>query len=337
LDGYVWQKHIIDREYKKAKPEGCDFDRFLAHVAGQDVERLKSLCCVIGYLLHSYKSNNSNKAIIFNDEVISEHPNGGSGKGIICNAIGKMKRMVTIDGKMFDTQKSFPYQTVSADTQLLVFDDVKRNFPFENLFSLVTEGITLEKKNKDAIKLPVSKSPKIAITTNYTISGEGGSFQRRKHEIELSSYFNENHTPEDEFGHMLFDDWDSVEWSKFDNFMIYCVMLYLENGLVKYEFKNLATRKLIGSTSFEFYNWMEDEKLPVNIRVNKTEIYEKFFAEYDDQRKFCSKKRFSNWLDMYGKHKGYTITKGKSNGIRYTIYSDGTEAIPEDDSQGSMF
>jgi len=41
------------------------------------------------------------------------------------------------------------------------------------LFSVVTEGLTLEKKNKDAIKIPFSKSPKIAITTNYAIKGSG--------------------------------------------------------------------------------------------------------------------------------------------------------------------
>jgi len=322
LDGYVWEKHIIDREYKKADPTECDFEKFIVYIAGENMNRFKSLCSVIGYLLHSFKSNSTNKAVIFNDEIISENPNGGSGKGILCNSISKMKRVATIDGKLFDTQKSFPYQTVSADTQVLVFDDVKRNFPFENLFSLVTEGITLEKKNKDAIKLPVTKSPKIVITTNYTIIGDGGSFDRRKFEVELSSFFNSKNTPEDVFGHMLYDDWDISEWSRFDNFMIECVMLYLKSGLIPYEFHNLETRKFINSTSFEFYEWIEDEKLPVNVHVNKNDIYDRFFAEYEDQKKYCTKKKFSKWLDTYGIFKGYEILKSKSNGVRYTIYKD---------------
>ena len=49
--------------------------------------------------------------------------------------------------KAFDFSKSFAYQLVSADTQILCFDDVKKYFDFERLFSVVTEGLTLEKKN----------------------------------------------------------------------------------------------------------------------------------------------------------------------------------------------
>ena len=100
-----------------------------------------------------------------------------------------------IDGKAFNFEKSFPYQTVSTDTQLLCFDDVKKHFDFERLFSVVTEGLTLEKKNKDAIKIPFSKSPKIAITTNYAIKGKGSSFERRKWELEFKQFYTKDFTP----------------------------------------------------------------------------------------------------------------------------------------------
>ena len=281
--------------------------------------------------MHSYKTNSNNKAIIFNDETISESPNGGSGKGIIMNAINKVKRVAVIDGKQFDFNKSFPYQTVSADTQVLVFDDVKRNFAFENLFSLVTEGITLEKKNKDAIKLPVTRSPKILITTNYTIGGTGGSFERRKFEVELSSFFSEKHTPFDEFGSMLFDDWDELEWARFDNFMILCVQAYLMYGLTEYKCKNLEVRKLINSTSMEFYDWIEDEKLPVNDNIEKKYYFERFLGEHPEYSKTCNNKRFGRWMDTYASYKGYEIVKSRSNGIRYTLYKDGTKEIPTAD------
>ena len=110
-----------------------------------------------------------------------------------------MKKTDFIDGKQFDFKKNLAYQTLNADTQILVFDDVEKNFNFESLFSIITEGITIEKKNKDAIKIPVQRSPKIVITTNYTIGGVGGSFDRRKFEVEFSSYFNAIYTPELEF------------------------------------------------------------------------------------------------------------------------------------------
>jgi hypothetical protein len=55
----------------------------------------------------------------------------------------------------------FPYQTVSSDCQVLAFDDVRKNFNFESLFSIITEGLTIEYKGRDAIKLPVKDSPKV--------------------------------------------------------------------------------------------------------------------------------------------------------------------------------
>ena len=145
----------------------------------------KSLPLPIGFLMHGHKNLSYCPAVILNDEVISDNPEGGTGKGIFMNALSHMKKLVTIDGKAFAFEKSFAYQLVSVDTQILCFDDVKKYFNFERLFSVVTEGLTLEKKNKDAIKIPFNKSPKIAITTNYAIKGTGNSFQRRQWELEL--------------------------------------------------------------------------------------------------------------------------------------------------------
>jgi hypothetical protein len=51
---------------------------------------------------------------------------------------------VTIDGKGFSFQKAFTYQRVSADTQIMTFQDIEKNFNFEKLFSVVTDGITVE-------------------------------------------------------------------------------------------------------------------------------------------------------------------------------------------------
>ena len=124
------------------------------------------------------------------------------------NGIAQLKRIAVIDGKTFSFDKSFPYQTVSADTQIIVFDDVKKNFEFERLFSVITEGITLEKKNKDAIKIPVDRSPKVCISSNYPITGEGSSFERRKFEIEFKQHYTTTKTPLDDFGKLLFDEWD---------------------------------------------------------------------------------------------------------------------------------
>jgi len=320
LDYYVWKKHIINRDFDETTFENCEFKRFVQLISGQDEKRFISFISVIGYLLHSYKTSANNRAVILNDEVISENPNGGSGKGIFCSALSKMKRVDILDGKIFDTNKSFAYQTVGADSQILVFDDVRKNFGFENLFSLITEGITIEKKNKDAIHIPVSRSPKIVITTNYTIGGVGGSHERRKYEIELSSHFGANHTPFDEFNKMLFDDWNSKEWLMFDNFMIWCIQEYLDLGLVAYNHQNLKTRKYIKETSFEFKEWVEDENLPKGVRLDKSELFVRFTEEYQDYKKWLTRKRFSIWLEVRAEYDDLEITKGSSNGTKWIQY-----------------
>lgn len=40
--------------------------------------------------------------------------------------MGHLKKVQSLDGKLFDFQNKFPYQNVSTDCQILVFDDVKK-------------------------------------------------------------------------------------------------------------------------------------------------------------------------------------------------------------------
>lgn len=316
LEGFVWENQIIKRDFIDSDHHDSMFRKFVWLISGQDVGRYNTFKSIIGYLLHSYKTSANNKAIILNDETVSDVPNGGSGKGILINAIGHMKRTSVIDGKTFDPNKSFAYQTVSSDCQVLAYDDVKRNFDFERLFSQITEGLTIEYKNQGAIKLPVKDSPKILITTNYAIKTNGGSFQRRVFEVELSGYFNANHTPIDEFGCMLFDGWDEKEWSRYDKYMINCLQYYLENGLVEYETVNLALRKFVNDTCQEFFEFVTDGNLPVNERIIKPEIYQKFKDENEDM-KFINRRLFGKWIRAYATFKGYEYIDNNSNGARW--------------------
>jgi hypothetical protein len=331
LERHIWRDQVIKRDFVEADHHESMFRSFVWFIAGQETERYNTMKSIIGYLLHSHKTSADNKAIILNDETISDHPNGGSGKGILTNAIGQMKKVSTIDGKNFDFNKSFPYQTVSTDCQVLAFDDVKKNFNFESLFSLITEGITIEYKGKDAVKLPVSESPKVLISTNYTLKAEGGSFERRMFEVELSSYFNAGHSPQMEFGCMLFQDWNLEEWARFDHFMINCLQYYLEHGLVAYEHKNLKLRKLINNTSREFVQWMEDKVFKNNQRIDYKVWLVDFMAEHEDFKKWLTQRTFNQWLKNYFDFKEIEMKNIVSNGIRF--YELFNEELDYDNSE----
>ena len=313
LGGYVWKDHVIDRKFTMCEYDGSMYMKFISRICGDNKSRVKTMESTIGFLMHGYKNLSYCPAVILNDEVISDNPEGGTGKGLFMNALSQMKKLVVIDGKAFAFEKSFPYQTVSADTQVLCFDDVKKHFDFERLFSVVTEGLTLEKKNKDAIKIPFSKSPKIAITTNYAIKGSGNSFARRKWEIELHQHYNKGFTPLDEFGKHFFADWDDDDWCMFDNYMVSCLMLYLENGLIKSRFVNLKIRQLSAETSHDFIEWCglvdgnpTNQLLTIGDKLMKQDLYHEFISEYPDYgpkaKMTISRTRFYKWLSAYGLH-----------------------------------
>ena len=345
LEGYVWKDHIIDRKFDICEVGDCNYKKFISNICDNESARTLTMESTIGFLLHAHKNLSYCPAVILNDEVITDNPEGGTGKGIFMNAVSQMKKVVTIDGKSFAFEKSFAYQLVSADTQILVFDDVKKYFDFERLFSVVTEGMTLEKKNKDAITIPFSKSPKIAITTNYAIKGSGNSFARRKWEVELSQHYNKNHTPLIEFGKLMFGDWDKDEWCQFDNYMIQNLQLYLRDGLIKSDSVNQKIRNLGADTSHEFIEWcglIEGEMDNLLVAQNRTSykqtLYVEFTSEYPDYgpkaKMSITRNKFYKWLVAYSNYKfGCNPEEGRDRDGRWIRFRSKHEL----EVQGKIF
>jgi hypothetical protein len=336
IDGYIWKRNVLNRDYTPSDVfEDFDFNVFINNVSNNG-KRAESMKTVIGFLMHEHKRKSYCPAIILNDEVISENPEGGTGKGIFCNAISEMRRSVKIDGKSFAHDKSFAFQTVDIDTQIIVFDDIKKHFNFEALFSIITEGLTIEKKNKDAIAMTFEDSPKICMTTNYAIKGNGNSFERRKFEIEFFQHYTKTYTPEDEFGRLLFEDWDSTDWAKFDAFMIDCLQLFLNKGLIESQSVNLKVRQLSSSSCHEFVEWLgltsdadDVEKIPAGIRVKLNDLFYGFTSEYPDyseRGKFkLSRIAFKRWVAYYLTFIGKgTIDRGPDGNYVFIIDESNT-------------
>ena len=317
----IWRDQVINRDYYPTDHHQAEYRRFIWKIAGENRDKYKAFQTVIGYLLHSFKTNSNNKAIIFNDEVISENPNGRSGKGIFWNALKQLRKVQSLDGKTFDFNKSFPYQSVATDCQVLVFDDVKKSFNFENLFSVITEGISIEYKGKDSIKLDVTESPKIIITTNYTIQGDSASFNARKYEVEMSSYFNDNFTPIMEFGHELFNEWTADEWASFDNYMMNCISIYLENGLIDMPLKNLDYRKLLDKIGNEMNIFFGG--LYKNQYLNIKKTYDDLLDSFPELRKKnVSQTLMTRNLNKYCQFHDLEFETAYSGGIGKMIIKD---------------
>ena len=313
---HVWEKQVIDRDYQSDETD-CDFSQFIKNISKTE-DRFLSFKSVIGYMLHSYKEPHFSPAIILNDEDISDNPQGGTGKGLLMESLSKFKNTCVINGKQFEPSKDFAFQRVSLDTQLLIFDDVQEGFNFEKLFSIITDGMPINKKNKDEFFIPKDKTPKIVIPTNYIIKGAGSSHERRKFEIELHNYYNKDFTPYHDFKRNLFYDWDDSEWSKFDNFMIKCIQYYLKHGLVKYSSINLDEKKLMASIGHDFHAWIVDNII-VNQRMILTDVFNSFTEDYPVYRKYSQKwtslrlKKYGDYL--VGKDKIDKVLRGKINDV----------------------
>lgn len=328
LPGFVWKDHCCPRNFEVVSDTKCDFRVFMLNICGKDLGRFDSLKSTVGYLLHGYKNLGYSPAVILNDELISDHPEGGTGKGLFVNGISQLKKVVTIDGKAFTFERNFAYQLVSADTQIICFDDIRKGFSFERLFSIITEGITVEKKNKDAIKIPFERSPKVVLTTNYAVRGKGSSYERRKWELELSQHYSQNHTPEMDFGRLFFGDWDKEEWLRFDNFMIECLQGYLQTGLVKCAWKNLIVRKFRQETDDSFHDWITDkhnEVMAWNTTLQMNELWTNFIEENPDFGAYgklkVSNKEFYSWLRSFALFEtGKEATEGRNSQGKYIIF-----------------
>lgn len=332
LDGYVWRDQVIQRDYKKSSTVDCDFKKFISNVASSNEKQIRSFESTIGYLLSSYKDPSFSPAVILNDEIITDNPEGGTGKGLFVMAISQIKKVSIIEGKKFSFDSQFAYQNVTTDSQVIQFDDVRRGFNFEMLFSVITEGITVEKKNKDAISIPFSDSPKIIITTNYAIRGKGNSFERRKWEIEFKKFYSMDYTPYDEFKSRFFDSWSNKEYCAFDNYMVSNLQLFLREGLIKGNYMNLKIRKLSSETCHEFIEWVgltEDSIITDSISFNKKLFKDDLYSSFiDDNPDFAprakmpvSRRVFYKWLVFFGEFKeGVTIKEGRSNLGRWIMF-----------------
>jgi hypothetical protein len=317
IDGYIWREQIIKRNYTRIAIHDNNFQDFVHKVSAQDEQRIKAMESTLGYLIHTFKDKTDQKAIIFNDQEIDDNPNGGSGKSLMLTAIGNIRKIIKIDGKAYNpTKNDFVYQRVNMDTQVLAFDDVKKHFDFEQLFSLITEGIPVNRKNKDEIYIPFERSPKIVITTNYVISGAGTSHDRRRHEIEFFQYFNSQRNPQDEYGKLLFDEWNKDEWAHFDNYMLSNLQMYLQNGLVRSVSINADAKRFIQNTCKEFYDFVHDGNISLDVRHYNKASFEAFQADTNGFKDLDSRK-YIKWVQAYASYKGYKFIKNRDQHGRY--------------------
>lgn len=308
IEGDIWKSSIIPYNFSKvdnSSIENFEFYQFLQNICSfrnesrkeLDKQRFISLMCSIGYLLHRYKTSAISRSIVLCEASLDENPQGRTGKGLIMQAIGKLRKVRIIDGKNFQIDSPFVFQNVNLDTQILFLDDVSKNFNFQRLYSVITEGLSFEKKRQDRVILPPEKSPKVAISTNFGILGNSESDKGRRFEMELLCYYSSSFRPFDEFGHEFFHTWNESEWNIFFNVMLSCCGLYLRFGTPTYPTATISQKRLLTSTDPDFVKFVSEIELE---QYHPTETtYRKFLQDFGVSEKDVAQPKFRTWLKQY--------------------------------------
>jgi DNA primase catalytic core len=368
MDGSVWEHQIIDRDFiempfdswetvpdENGKPrvnKGV-FSDFVFRVSGgykslsfmdqpgdseekkkknaeqreKYLQRFDALCSLIGYLTHNFYEYKL-RAVLFTDSSLSDDADGRTGKTLLGKIIGTVRSYVEINGKNFDVNDKNKYQEAKIGTQLIGLNDLRtkgRNkFDLEALFNDITEGYIVDIK----YITPFRQRSKMLLMINKTLNISGGSQRDRIVEFEFSDFFNENHSPQDEYGHWFMREWDNEEWNRTFNFICYCASVFHECGIIEPNTINLESRRLKDHTHEAFLEFMSDIKANLmakgypwndyesgsmyppepgveikSFEFDKNWLYEHFMKLYGETEGFktwMKQTHFTKWLNMYG-------------------------------------
>lgn len=346
INGKIWKSQIMDRTFLQTCPVGTgDLERFVENVAAGSPDNKRSFMSALGYLLHTYKNKANSPAVILVDEKSSPGiAQGGTGKSLFAQSIKHIRAQRYMAGKNVDPSSRFFFMDAQLGDQSLFFDDVLHGFDFEALFNVITDDMQVEAKYKNRFTIPFEQSPKIILATNSVVQGFGNSYRRRQFTLPFSDHYLKNPVPEKVFGRKLFSGWDTQEWARYDHFMIRCLQLYLEEGLIPFPTNYHLVRGLTDSTSPDFYDWAESN-LETGLEYKANVLFDgknkmldphnpprekpmnkagnKFppFADVSNVLMEGEFRRFMEWLRQYATFKEWTYNDRISQGYKIVQFT----------------
>lgn len=330
----IWKEHIINRDCEYTEDgEKSQFRKFIKNVSGISEEikeesipdnganRFKAFGTAMGYLLHNYSSPSTARAVIAYDQELSGKydPNGGTGKGIIAQAVKQLRNTATIDGKKIKDDNQFSYQMVNERTQVIYFDDMRSNFDFLTFNSNLTEGWQIERKRRDAFRFAPGENPKTYISSNSILkNSEGTTAKRRQFIIEFAPYYSQIARLDREpiletHGNMFFmDDWSQEEWNRFYSYMVDCAAYYLAYGLQFYQLIAVNDNKLLQKTNTDFVEFINSKEIQPGENYSITDWAKEFKELYYGEDSEFNSRMFGHFINIYAKIKGWDAKRTRS-------------------------
>ena len=347
----------------------CDFLRFLENASnfswrkeGKDItpediaanaQHLVSKLAAFGYLVAASKEASFSKAVIAMDGKQTEigRSDGRTGKSLLGKAVGCVTQAKYYNGKAFAAgNNQFIWDGVDNRIKLVLIDDCQKDFDFEDMFGLISGDWPVNPKGAKPYVIPYSESPKVYITTNHAVTGDGASYTDRQWMLAFSDYYNADHKPEHDFGSYFFEGWDADQWDLFWNLVATSLQIFFRYGFIDVPGDRLEKRKLLQEVGDEFKLWADEfyappastrpddiEKSNLNKTLIRKDIYNAFIDSVGNHRsKYYTPKVFKSKLKKYCELEGLIFNPSRYDPInkRYLeVDADGRPKI-DDKSNG---
>lgn len=280
-------------------------------------ENLQQQRCLVnklfamGYFCWGFKSESNSYAALSMDWKVDEmgECNGGSGKSFFFGkALSQLLPSDTIDGKDDQRANSFQFERVTSHTRLVLIDDAARDFSLERLFVKITGSFVVNPKGLKSYVIPFSRSPKVAITTNYVPRQFDGSSDRRLLYMVSSDYYHsrgpahgdyhETRRISDDFGgrDLYGADYSSDDWNQDYNLMLQALQFYMQHGpkgvKIQPPMDNIMLRSSRQIMADKFFEWAQEYFAPDSDKLNC--LIERDTALVDFRTKYNMKDITSN-------------------------------------------
>ena len=312
----VWKSHIIQRNFSPhSDPDSFMFADFIRNVSAGDRDRELSFITALGYMCHTYTSGDVAVAVIAYDEAVNDGKsmNGGTGKGIIGQAIAHMRNVCPIDGKSYGEDNHFQWNDITDETQIVHVDDPNKKFTLNRLFNLISGGLNIQRKHKGSLKKELSDSPKWYIASNVMLEAGDSSSDRRQHILTFSNYYSSRLNQgtgkpvTDTHGCKFYEGWNPEQWTAFDTYMMNCVICYLKMGLKKHTSPTIAISHIASRTSSDFFDWVQYAGIEAGSTYPDGELLKKYKDLTEDTS--IEARTFNRYLREYAKFSGLKMER----------------------------
>ena len=242
---------------------------------------------IYGYLMHRYKDPAKPWAVyLMDNEIVSDDESfGGTGKSLFSNSpriFMETRTLSSRNNKLFEN--NFLFDGVTEHTDYFLFDDASKYFKLDNLYTTITGDLNVNPKNNQPYTIPFDKSPKLGISTNYSLRETSPSTMRRLLVGAFSDWYHyedsdkNSRSPVDDFGRKMFNDWTDLDWNSFFNFASQACKFYLGTSeKISAPDSNVQKRNSLAAMGVAFQNWADwylvehlnnslDEELYINKR-----------------------------------------------------------------------